>query len=280
MGPFSLKMNAHHRLRALLVAIECKSQGFSLHGAVSAPVGYVDRLTGAPISIKREAMKQTTLVFDLDGTLAHTAPDILGTLDHILAREDVPLLSHDQAIGLVGAGARALLKRAFTVAGQTLEDARLDRLFADFLDHYEGRVAEASHLFPDVEDALTALRDDGYRLAICTNKTEHLAHILIERLGISHFFKAICGRDSFAYQKPDPRHLTSTIIKAGGLSQSGLMIGDSSTDIDTARNAGLPVIGVSFGYSDKPIAALAPDLIIDHFNELHAAVTKLVVTAA
>ena len=225
-------------------------------------------------------MRNTTLVFDLDGTLAHTAPDILGTLDHILAREAIPLLSHDQAIGLVGSGARALLKRAFAVSGLTLDEERLDRLFADFLVHYEGRVAQASHLFPEVEETLATLRDQGYRLAVCTNKTEHLAVRLLDHLGVSHFFAAICGRDSFAYQKPDPRHLTSTIAKAGGLAQVGIMIGDSSTDIDTARNARLPVIGVSFGYSDKPIATLAPDLIIDHFNELHAAVTKLVVTAA
>ena len=225
-------------------------------------------------------MTHPTLVFDLDGTLAHTAPDILGTLDHILAREGLPALPHTEAIGLAGAGARALLKRAFAASNTPLPEARLDCLFVDYLAHYETRIAEGSHLFPGAAPALKTLSAEGYRLAVCTNKTERLAVLLLEKLGVADHFTAICGRDSFAYQKPDPRHLTSTIEKAGGATHHAIMVGDTRTDIDTARKANLPVIGVRFGYSDTPIEALAPDLLIDHFDELPAAVKTLTETAA
>ncbi len=227
-----------------------------------------------------QQMTRPTLVFDLDGTLAHTAPDILGTLDHILAREGLPLLPHQDAIGLAGAGARALLKRAFAVSNMPLPDTRLNSLFEDYLAHYETRIAERSHLFPGAENALKALSADGHILAVCTNKTERLAAVLLEKLNVAQHFKAICGRDSFAFQKPDARHLTETIVKAGGLTHHAIMIGDTRTDIDTARNANLPVIGVRFGYSDTPIDALAPDILIDHFDELRAAVTTLSQTTA
>jgi phosphoglycolate phosphatase len=227
-----------------------------------------------------QGMTKPTIVFDLDGTLAHTAPDILGTLDHILTREGLPKLSHSEAIGLAGAGARALLKRAFAVSNMPLPETRLEALFEDYLAHYETRIAERSHLFPGAETALRTLAKDGHRLAVCTNKTERLAIILLEKLGVAHHFKAICGRDSFPFQKPDARHLTSTIEKAGGLINHAVMIGDTRTDIDTARNAKLPVIGVRFGYSDTPIDALAPDLLIDHFDALHAAVGTLSFTVA
>ena len=219
------------------------------------------------------------LVFDLDGTLAHTAPDILGTLDHILKREGLPALPHEEAIGLAGAGARALLKRAFAASNTPLPETRLDLLFEDYLAHYETRIADDSHLFPGAENALKTLATAGHRLAVCTNKTERLAVLLLENLGVADHFQAICGRDSFPYQKPDARHLTSTIEKAGGLTHHAIMIGDTATDIDTARNAKLPVIGVRFGYSSTPIDRLAPDVLIDHFDDLHAAVTRLSQTA-
>ena len=225
-------------------------------------------------------MTKPTIVFDLDGTLAHTAPDILGTLDHILAREGLPALPHEEAIGLAGAGARALLKRAFAVSNMPLTEPRLESLFEDYLAHYETRIAERSHLFPGAEMALKNLSAEGHDLAVCTNKTERLAILLLEKLGVADHFKAICGRDSFAYQKPDARHLTSTIERAGGQTHHAIMIGDTATDIDTARNAKLPVIGVRFGYSDTPIDRLAPDLLIDHFDELHAAVRTISLNTA
>jgi phosphoglycolate phosphatase len=216
-----------------------------------------------------------TLVFDLDGTLAETAPDIMATLNHLLVREGLDALPVSAARNLVGAGARALLERGFKTAGRPLGAAQLEGLFQDFLVHYLDHVADLSFLFPGVEPALKALAGEGFGLAVCTNKPEPHSRALIDRLGILGMFAAIAGRETFAFCKPDPRHLTETIRLAGGDAARAIMIGDSRTDVDTARKAGIPVIGVTFGYTDTPMHDLAPDAIIEHFDDLAGAVGRL-----
>jgi phosphoglycolate phosphatase len=216
-----------------------------------------------------------TLVFDLDGTLAQTAPDIMGTLNHLLAREGLAPLPLSKAGMLVGAGARALLQRGFQVAGQPLSEPKLDALFADFLIHYFDHVADHSYMFEGAVPALETLAAKGHRLAVCTNKPERHAVKLLEILQVQPFFAAITGRDTFDFCKPDPRHLFETIRLAGGDAGRAIMIGDSRTDIDTARAAGLPVIGVPFGYSDVPMIDLSPDRLIHHFDALIEAVESL-----
>lgn len=218
---------------------------------------------------------RATLVFDLDGTLAETAPDIMATLNHLLVREGLAPLPVSAARNLVGAGARALLERGFKAAGQPLGPEKLDTLFEAFLVHYLDHVADLSFLFPGVEGALKALAGEGFGLAICTNKPEAHSLALVERLGILPMFATVAGRETFAFCKPDPRHLTETIRLAGGDASRAIMIGDSRTDVDTARAAGIPVIGVTFGYTDTPMAALNPDHLIEHFDELHGAIRAL-----
>jgi phosphoglycolate phosphatase len=220
-----------------------------------------------------------TIVFDLDGTLADTAPDIIGTLNIILAEENLPALPVSMARELVGAGARALIERGFRVQARDLDAAQLDRLFGRFLEIYAGRVAHASKLYDGVEAALDALADAGHRLAVCTNKPQRHSLLLLEALGIRHRFAAIAGRDAFAFFKPDPRHLLETIRQAGGDATRAAMIGDSRTDIDTARAAGVPVLCVPFGYTDVPIETLAPDRVIAHFDDLIPALRELGVIA-
>ncbi|WP_150286686.1 phosphoglycolate phosphatase [Rhabdaerophilum calidifontis] len=216
-----------------------------------------------------------TLVFDLDGTLAETAPDIMAALNHFLLREGLEPLPLAAARSLVGAGARALIERGFRAAGRPLATADLDRIFAALLDHYLENIAVRSHLFPGVEAALDTLAAAGHRFAICTNKPEPHARALVEALGILPRFAALAGRETFPFCKPDPRHLTETVRQAGGDPARAILIGDSRTDIDTARAAGLPVIGVTFGYSDVPMAELAPDRLIGHFDALPAAIADL-----
>lgn len=216
-----------------------------------------------------------TLVFDLDGTLAETAPDIMATLNHLLAREGLGTLPVSAARGLVGAGARALLERGFKAAGQPLGPERLESLFQDFLVHYLDHIADLSHMFEGAEQALRLCKDDGFALAICTNKPEPHSRALVEKLGTLPLFDAIAGRETFAFCKPDPRHITETIRLAGGDVARSIMVGDSRTDVDAARGAGIPVIGVTFGYTDTPMADLAPDRLITHFDELRDAVKAL-----
>jgi len=215
------------------------------------------------------------LVFDLDGTLADTASDLIGTLNALLVREGLPAVAPESARSLVGAGARALIERGFALHEVSLSPARIEPLAADFLAHYEAHIAHQTRLFPGARTALERFDAAGFRLAICTNKPERLARLLLDRLAVADRFDAICGRGSFPVHKPDPQMLYLTVAAAGGDPGRTIMIGDSATDIDTARNAGAPVIAVDFGYTDTPIAALGPDRVISHFDDLWRAAHEL-----
>lgn len=219
---------------------------------------------------------RATIVFDLDGTLAETAPDIFAVLNLILQREGLQAVPAARARDLVGAGARVLIERGFALYGRTLDAAKLDALFALFLELYADRIADESTLFPGVVGALDTLARRGHRLAVCTNKPERHARLLLEALGVDGRFGAISGRDTFAHFKPDPRHLTLTIEAAGGDPADAIMVGDSRTDVLTARAAKLPVICVPFGYTDVPVEELSPDIIIPHFDDLADAVARLI----
>jgi phosphoglycolate phosphatase len=215
-------------------------------------------------------------VFDLDGTLAETAGDLIGTLNVLMRREGLTELPLSQARGLIGAGAKALIRRGFEVEGRILSPDDHERLFEDFIAHYGDHLADTSHLYPGLVEALDVLEETGFRLAVCTNKYEGQSVELLRILGIGHRFAAICGRDTFPQYKPDPRHLTGTIERAGGDPARAVMVGDSRTDIDTAKAAGIPVVAVTFGYTDVPVTDLGPDRVIEHFSELVEAVGALV----
>lgn len=220
------------------------------------------------------------LVFDLDGTLADTARDLIATLNVLLVREGLPTVAPPAARSLVGAGARALIERGFALNGAPLAPERVEPLVQDFLAHYEAHIADESELFPGARAALDRFSAAGFRLAVCTNKPERLARLLLEKLDAADHFAAICGRGTFPMHKPDPRTLMLTIEAAGGDPRRALMVGDSKTDIDTAKNAGAPVVAVDFGYTDTPVAALSPDRVISHFDELWAAAAAVLDASA
>ena len=219
-------------------------------------------------------MPQPTIVFDLDGTLIDTAPDLIDTLNLVFAREALPPVPFDDARALIGGGARAMITRGLVAESRSVSPALLDRLFAEFIDQYSAHIADRSRPFPNLERALDRLTADGLRLAVCTNKLERLSIKLLQALGLVDRFAAICGQDTFGVQKPDPAILQKTIAAAGGRADAAVMIGDSATDVLTARAAGVPIIAVDFGYSDRPIAETKPDLIIGDFNDLPAAIAQ------
>jgi phosphoglycolate phosphatase len=216
-----------------------------------------------------------TVVFDLDGTLVDTAPDLINALNHILAREGMPPVPLQSARTMIGAGARKLLERGLELDGRTVALEDLDRLTRDFIDYYADHIADASRPFDGLESALDDLTARGYRFAVCTNKLEWLSKLLLDRVGLSARFSAICGADTFGIAKPDPAILRQTVARAGGEMSSTVMVGDAGPDIGVARRAGVPVIGVEFGYTEVPIAELKPDLLIGHMRELPAAVETL-----
>jgi phosphoglycolate phosphatase len=216
-----------------------------------------------------------TVVFDLDGTLVDTAPDLITTLNYILDREGLPPVPLRAARNMIGAGARKLIERGLELEGKNAGAAEINRLTDDFIVHYAEHIADSSRPFEGVESALEDLEARGYRLAVCTNKLEWLSRLLLERLGLSARFAAICGADTFGVAKPDPAILRQTVARAGGDIAHAVMVGDAGPDIGVARRAGVPVIGVTFGYTDVPIADLEPDRLIDRMSQLPGAVECL-----
>jgi phosphoglycolate phosphatase len=218
---------------------------------------------------------QPIVVFDLDGTLVDTAPDLIHTLNTILEAESIPALAFDTARPMIGAGVRPLLERALAERGRFPGEAAMDALFARYLQRYRDHIADHSRPYPGLERALDRLDAHGFTLAVCTNKYESLSLRLLDALGLTQRFAAICGQDTFAMKKPDPETLRLTIARAGGDAARAIMVGDSETDVNVARAAGIPVIGVDFGYTRIPMADLRPDRLIGHFDALPAAVLEL-----
>jgi phosphoglycolate phosphatase len=177
---------------------------------------------------------------------------------------------------LIGGGARGMLERALIEDGHPTTKAEMDRLFAAYIGHYAAHIADRSRQFPQLEATLDRLASDGHRLAVCTNKLEWLSRLLLTTLNLTPYFAAICGQDTFGVMKPNPEILRQTILRAGGEPADAIMIGDSGTDLRTARAARVPVIAVDFGYSEVPIATLQPDRIISSYGELPAAIAAVV----
>jgi phosphoglycolate phosphatase len=215
------------------------------------------------------------VVFDLDGTLVDTAPDLINALNYVLGREGLPAVPVHLARKAIGAGARRLIERGLELEGRSVGPDDMSRLTDDFIEYYAAHIADTSRPFEGLEGALDDLSARGYRFAVCTNKLEWLSKRLLDRLGLSSRFAAICGADTFGVSKPDPVILQQTIARAGGDLSSAIMVGDAGPDIGAARRAGIPVIGVEFGYTEVPIADLKPDRLVGHMRELPAAVLSL-----
>jgi phosphoglycolate phosphatase len=215
------------------------------------------------------------LIFDLDGTLVDTAPDLLGALNAVLVQErrrpvDIADLRH-----LVGHGARAMLAEAMKRTGQPASDDRLPGLIDAFIAHYRAHIADRSRPFPGVEATLGSLAAEGARLGVLTNKPQELSVPLLEALGLAKFFGAIHGAGRFSYSKPDARVFHHVVEELGGAGAGAVMIGDSATDVATARAAGVPVILLSYGYTPEPAHMLGADAVTDAFSDIPAVVKQI-----
>jgi phosphoglycolate phosphatase len=219
------------------------------------------------------------VVFDLDGTLVDTAPDLVATLNIVFARTGLPSVAYAQARNMVGGGARKMIEQGLAAAGRHLVAPEVDRLVRDFIDHYAAHIADNSRIFPGLRAALGQLAQDGCHLAVCTNKLEWLARKLLDELELTQSFAAICGADTFGVQKPDPLFLTSTIGRAGAQADRAVMVGDSISDIAMAKTAGIPVIAVDYGYSETPVADLGADRVICDLAHLPTAVSGVMTGA-
>lgn len=216
-----------------------------------------------------------TVVFDLDGTLVDSAPDLIGTLNRMLALQSHPPVPPASARHLVGHGARALLRHGFMEAGAIWDEAADPELFDRFIADYVAHIADHSRPFEGVVETLDALAARGAVLAVATNKRTDLSELLIEALGLTRHFAVVAGPDRVSAKKPDGAHVIETIRLAGGDPTRAIMVGDASTDTGSARNANVPCVVVSFGYSDMPLSEIGGDLVIDRFDALPQAMDRL-----
>jgi len=213
------------------------------------------------------------LIFDLDGTLVDTAPDLLSATNAVLAAEGRPAIDPATLRHMVGFGAQRLIAQAMEATGAPAAPDQMPRLVEIFLAHYRAHLADFSRPFPGVHETLARLKDRGDRLGILTNKPAELTAPLLEHLALKDYFGAIYGAGRKSYSKPDPRIFHDVAGELGG--GKAVMIGDSVTDLQTARAAGAPCILLSYGYTPVAAGELGADLVLDHFSELPLALERL-----
>ena len=212
-------------------------------------------------------MTKPAIIFDLDGTLVDTAPDLINTLNHILAQENHPPAPEPLMRTMISEGARAMLVKGFELAGERLNEQQFDILTERFIAHYADNIVYSSRPFEGVIKALDRLASNDHAMAICTNKTEFLAKKLISSLAMEDYFAAIVGADTLEVKKPHPGHIWGTIEALGGSRERAIMVGDSENDIISAQAANIPVIAVDFGYSIEPVANFNPDAILSNYDD-------------
>jgi phosphoglycolate phosphatase len=211
--------------------------------------------------------KKEIIVFDLDGTLINSAPDLCYALNQTLSEINIPEITLQEVMGYLGDGALELIKRGITKYSNIKNfDTELLRL--RFLEIYDNCLLNKTDFYPNVLQSLKDLKKMDFTLAICTNKPELLAKRIINGLNGSSFFDIITGGDTYEFRKPDPRHLINTILETGKKVEAAIMIGDSDNDINCAKKANIPSIAVNFGYSKVPVESLNPDLVMSDYINL------------
>jgi phosphoglycolate phosphatase len=212
-----------------------------------------------------------TIVFDLDGTLVDTAPDLAAATNHALAQLGLEPIAIAKLHPFIGHGSKAMIDAGLRFHSKIVTENELAELHNQFFAFYADNVAVASRPFEGIPELLDELLGAGARLAVCTNKFEHLSKLLLRQLGLDGRFAAVAGRDTFDVFKPAPGHLTRTVALAGGRADRAVMVGDSEVDIATAAAANVPSIAVTFGYTTIPVRELGPSAVIDHYREFMSA---------
>ena len=212
--------------------------------------------------------KYDTVVFDLDGTLVNTAPDFMPAVNHVMDHNNRASIKLDDIVAQVGAGARAMIAQAFKLTGDPILPDQVEPTFELFLDYYVAHTSDNSHPYEGCIELLQACKSRGMKLAVCTNKIESMAVKLLNELDMSKYFDAIVGLDTFATSKPDGRTFIQTVERVGNKLETSIMVGDTATDIQTAKNAGAPVIALTLGYSQADVSKMDADFVVDHHNEI------------
>ena len=216
-----------------------------------------------------------TVVFDLDGTLADTSGDLLAAANACFRDLGLGDLLTAADKGTALKGGRAMLRLGFSRV-QGFDETHVDAQYQPLLAAYAQDIDSHTYLYDGAMQAVATLKSAGYKVAICTNKPEGLAEALLQSLGVRHEFAALLGADTLPVRKPDPEHLFETVRRAGGDISRCVLIGDTATDRDTSRNAGVPSILVTFGPGDDDVRDFAPEGLISHFDQLPDEVRRLI----
>ena len=223
--------------------------------------------------------QQFTILFDLDGTLVDTAPDLMRAHNHVMTKFGYPTKSTDEIRNLVGKGAGALI--GMSIWGQakkefhSVNDLKIkDQMSKEFVDYYGKNIISESTLINGVKEFLKWCKDQNISMAVCTNKQEHLSNDLLKKIGIYDFFEYVAGSDTFDYCKPDPRHLTSVVEILDGDVKKTIMIGDSETDANAAKAAEIPVILLENGYTEKNTTEIYHNHLIKDFIGIEKIISK------
>ncbi len=217
-----------------------------------------------------------SVIFDLDGTLVDTAPDLIASLNAVLSAEGHTPISTSDLRHLVGRGVRAMFEHAFLRAAADVPPERIPVLTQQFLAHYRANIARGSKPFPRVPETLEQLTVQGAGLGVCTNKAQDLTELLLSELSLSRHFPAIVGGGRIPYSKPDPRHVLEVLKALNGRATRAVFVGDSAIDVEAARAAEIPVIAMSYGYTPVPASELGADAVLDDFAELPDTIGRLV----
>jgi phosphoglycolate phosphatase len=219
-------------------------------------------------------MPLEALIFDLDGTLVDTAPDLIQATNHVLQSIGRRPVSHGEFRGFVGHGAMNLIERGTLATGSAIDIETLKRLHRNFLDYYGENVSAHSKVFDGIPKLLAQAHERGLKMGVCTNKVEGLSHKLLGELGLADWFGAVVGGDTLPIMKPDPAPYREVAKRLGVDVSRTMMFGDSETDIRTAQNTGVPVIAVTFGYTAHPVQNFDPTHVINHYDEAWPIVLK------
>ncbi|MDQ7251097.1 phosphoglycolate phosphatase [Dongia sedimenti] len=221
------------------------------------------------------AVSHGTIIFDLDGTLVDSAPDLADALDTLLLEQQLAPLGLDVARRLIGHGITNLVRRGLELRGVALQPEDLASHSGRFLELYSANLSRKTRPYPGVAAALAQLHAEGWRLGVCTNKLERYARQILSDLDLIRYFDVVAGPDTFGVSKPDPVHLMRAVESLHGTVARSIVVGDSEVDVATAKAAGIPIVAVSYGYSRTPLPALEPELIVDDFRAVPAAINTL-----